>query len=107
MVNGYKDIENRVVGTYTKIEDKFVDQYLTHEGESVEDAKKRIAREQAAADERHKAEAEAVLPGRRCEPKQRYNFYRNRFFKDTKKAASLILTAFFCALTDACRHIMQ
>ena len=65
VVNGYKGIENRVVGTYTKIEDKFVDQYLTHEGESVEDAKKRIAREQAAADERHTAEAEARAAGKK------------------------------------------
>lgn len=65
MVNGYKGIENRVVGTYTKIEDKFVDQYLTHEGESIEDAKKRIAREQAAADERNKAEAEARAAGKK------------------------------------------
>ena len=38
VVNGYKDIENRVVGTYTKIVYKYLDQYLTHEGESVEDA---------------------------------------------------------------------
>ena len=65
VVNGYKGIENRVVGTYTKIEDKFVDQYLTHEGESIEDAKKMIAREQAAADERHKAEAEARAAGKK------------------------------------------
>lgn len=65
VVNGYRGIENRVVGTYTKIEDKFVDQYLTHEGESVEDAKERIAREQAAADERHEAEAIARASGKK------------------------------------------
>ena len=70
VVDGYKKIENGVVGTYQKIEegvvggftkmeqsvvngftkvtDKFVDQFLTREGESVEDAKKRLAQEQAA-----------------------------------------------------------
>ena len=47
VVGGYKKIENGVVGGY-KISDKFVDQFLTREGESVEDAKKRLASEQAA-----------------------------------------------------------
>ena len=42
---GFQKIENGVVGVYKKIEDGFVDRYLTHEGESVEDAKKRLARE--------------------------------------------------------------
>lgn len=31
-----------VVDTYTKIEDKFVDAYLTKDGETVEEAKKRL-----------------------------------------------------------------
>ena len=44
VVNGYKKIENGVVGGYTKIEDKFVSAFLTHDGESVEDAKKRLKR---------------------------------------------------------------
>lgn len=43
VVGGYKKMENSVVGAYRKIEDKFGDQYLTQEGESVEDAKKRLA----------------------------------------------------------------
>lgn len=42
VVGGYKKIEGAVVDTYTKIEDKFVDKYLTHEGETIEDAKKRL-----------------------------------------------------------------
>ncbi len=48
VVGGYKKIENGVVGGFNKISDKFVDQFLTREGESVEDAKKRLAPEQAA-----------------------------------------------------------
>ncbi len=46
VVGGYKKIEESVVGTYKKVEDGFVDKFLTHEGETVEDAKKRLAREQ-------------------------------------------------------------
>lgn len=45
VVGGYKKIEETVVGGYKKIEDAFVDQYLTHEGETVEDAKKRLQEE--------------------------------------------------------------
>ena len=39
---GYKAIEGGVVGGYKKIEDAFVGKFLTKEGESVEDAKKRL-----------------------------------------------------------------
>lgn len=46
VVGGYKKIEDTVVGGYRKIENAFVDQYLTHDGESVEDAKKRLRAEQ-------------------------------------------------------------
>lgn len=42
VVGSYKKVEGVVVDTYTKIEDKFVDKYLAHEGESVEDAKRRL-----------------------------------------------------------------
>lgn len=54
VVKDYKKIEKGVVGTYQKIEDgvinkfneisdSFVDAFLTKEGESVEDAKARLA----------------------------------------------------------------
>lgn len=42
VVNGYKKIENATVSGYTKIEDKFVEKYLIHDGETLEDAKKRL-----------------------------------------------------------------
>ena len=48
VVGGYKKIENGVVSGFSKMTDAFVDQFLTREGESVEDAKKRLANEQAA-----------------------------------------------------------
>ena len=54
VVGGYKKIENGVVEGFTKMTDKFVDQFLTHEGESVEEAKARLAREEA---ERQRARA--------------------------------------------------
>ena len=46
VVSGYKKIEEGAVGGFNKIADKFVDNFLTKEGESVEDAKKRLAAEQ-------------------------------------------------------------
>ncbi len=47
VVGGYKKIEDSVTGAYKKVEYRFVDRYLTREGETVEDAKKRLAEEQA------------------------------------------------------------
>lgn len=57
VVGGYKKIEDGVVEGFSKMTDKFVDKFLTHEGESVEDAKKRLENEQAA---REAASKEAV-----------------------------------------------
>lgn len=48
VVSGYKKIENGAVEGFGKITDKFVDQFLTKEGETVEEAKKRLAAEQDA-----------------------------------------------------------
>ena len=45
VVGGYKKIESGVVEGFTKITDKFVDQFLAKDGESVEDAKKRLNRD--------------------------------------------------------------
>ena len=45
VVGTYKKIEDTLVGGYTKIEDAFVDRYLAEEGESVEEAKARLKRE--------------------------------------------------------------
>lgn len=42
VVDGYKKIETGVVDGYTKIEDKFIEQFLLREGESIEDARKRL-----------------------------------------------------------------
>jgi len=42
VVEGYKKIENGVVEGFEKVNDKFIDVLFTKEGESVEDAKKRL-----------------------------------------------------------------
>lgn len=46
VVGGYKKIEEGAVNGFNKISDKFVDRFLTKEGESVEDAKERLSKEQ-------------------------------------------------------------
>ena len=45
VVGGYKKIEDGIVGSFSKISDKFVNTFLAKEGESVEDAKARLAQE--------------------------------------------------------------
>ena len=52
VVGSYKKIENGAVGGFNKIADKFVDQFLTKEGESVEEAKARLSEEQSAKEKR-------------------------------------------------------
>ena len=52
IVESYKNIEKTVVGAFNKISDKFVDNYLTKDGESIEDAKKRLAQEQKEREEK-------------------------------------------------------
>ena len=46
VVGGYKKVEDTVVGGYKKIEDKFVDTFLKKDGETIEEAKERLNREQ-------------------------------------------------------------
>ena len=45
VVGGYKKMENGVVSGFTKMTDGFVDQFLTKDGESIEDAKARLKQE--------------------------------------------------------------
>ena len=54
VVNGYKKIEDTVVHGYEKIEDKFVDTFLKKEGETIEDAKKRLQNEQKVREQEQK-----------------------------------------------------
>lgn len=58
VVDGYKKIEEDAVGGFNKMADKFVDNFLTKEGESVEDARARLAAEQKAREEADAAKRE-------------------------------------------------
>lgn len=58
VVGGYKKIEEGAVSGFNKIADKFVDNFLTKDGESIEDAKARLAAEQKAREEASEAERE-------------------------------------------------
>lgn len=51
VVTGYKKIEKGAVNGFNKIADKFVDSFLTKEGESVEEARARLAAEQKEREE--------------------------------------------------------
>ena len=46
VVSGYKKIEDGVVEGFGKVSDKFVEKLFAKEGESVEDAKKRLSNEE-------------------------------------------------------------
>ncbi len=47
VVEGYKKIEDGVVGKFEDISDSFVEKHLMKEGETLEEAKERIAKENA------------------------------------------------------------
>lgn len=49
VVGGYKKIEDGVVGGFNRMSDHFVNQFLTKEGETVEQAKQRLAKKTAGA----------------------------------------------------------
>lgn len=51
VVGGYKKVEEGAVGGFNKMVDKFVDNFLTREGESVEEARARLEAEQKARSE--------------------------------------------------------
>ena len=58
VVGGYKKIEDGVTDAFKKVEDGFVGQFLTHEGETAEDAEKRLHAQQAQREAAAKEEAE-------------------------------------------------
>lgn len=55
VVEGYKKIEDSVVGSFNKMSDGFVEKHLLKEGETVEEAKERIAKENAERAEKAKS----------------------------------------------------
>lgn len=57
VVGSYKAVEDAVTGGYGKVEKKFIDKFLRKEGETTEEAKTRIEREQMERKEKQEAEA--------------------------------------------------
>ena len=55
VVGSYKKVEDGVVGGFNKIADGFVDKFLKKEGESVEEARERLAKEQEKRLEKSKS----------------------------------------------------
>lgn len=45
VVDGYKKMETGVVGTFNKVSEKFVEKLFARDGETVEEAKKRLSGE--------------------------------------------------------------
>lgn len=60
VVGGYKKLENGAVDGFTKISDSFVDQFLTKDGESVEEAKARLEAEQQEREVKKMTKAEGM-----------------------------------------------
>ena len=53
VVGGYKKVEKTVVEGYKKVEDKFVDTFLKQDGETIEEAKVRLQKEQEELKEKN------------------------------------------------------
>lgn len=60
VVGGYKKLENGAVDGFTKISDSFVGQFLTKDGESVEEAKARLEAEQQEREVKKMTKAEGM-----------------------------------------------
>lgn len=54
VVGGYKKIEEGAVGGFNKMVNAFVDQFLTKDGETVEEARRRLAEENAVRENQKK-----------------------------------------------------
>ena len=61
VVSGYKKVEDTVVDGYKKVEDKFVDTFLKKDGETIDEAKVRVKKEQEQLNEKNKARVEESL----------------------------------------------
>jgi hypothetical protein len=67
VAEGMKKIENGVVSGFAKVTDKAAETFLSREGESVEEAKARMAQEQADRE----AAAKAIVDKNRAETEKR------------------------------------
>lgn len=44
ITDAYRKIESGAVNTFNKVSDKFIGEFFTHDGETVEEAKKRLSK---------------------------------------------------------------
>ena len=65
VVTGYKKVEDTVVGGFNKMTDKFVGKLLTKDGETVEEARTRLAEDQKAREAAQKDRIAASLEASR------------------------------------------
>lgn len=86
VVSGYKKIEEGAVGGFNKIADKFVDNYLTKEGESIEEARERLGAEQKAREEASVAEREKHLAEQRAMVEENKEKAQNATVEARRKA---------------------
>ena len=75
IVDGYKKVEDGVVGGFNKIADGFVDKFLKKEGETVEEARERLAKEQKQRTEKVKAYGD---PAKSLEKSKSYGYKGNK-----------------------------
>lgn len=61
VTEGYKKIEDGVVGKFEDMSDAFVEKHLLKEGETVEEAKARLAKEQADREAKAKSAADVKV----------------------------------------------
>ena len=61
LVGSYKKAEDAAVSGFNKVADQFVDAFLTRDGESVEEARERLAQAQQTRQEQQKARIEESL----------------------------------------------
>ena len=62
VTGAYKKIEDTVVGGFNKMADGFVEKHLMKEGETVEEARERIAKEQAERTEKTSSHVKVEVP---------------------------------------------
>ena len=61
VVGAYNKVEDTVVGAYKKVEDKFVDIFIKDAGETTEEAKERLKKQQAELEAKNKALVEESI----------------------------------------------
>ena len=62
VVEGFEKIEDGVVGKFEEISDSFIEKHLMKDGETLEEAKERIAKEQAERTEKTNSRVNVEVP---------------------------------------------